>query len=196
MLNLRVNLLVAACLWRASFALNPCLRNDRRHISSHFLSTQALKKNCRSTPFMTATDVSTNIPLNSEPTQDISSSISQNEVIIQKRTPIGSEPEFYIPDDSTIETPSQRLWIAAHFSLFALNLFLFVQSALASVVTGGVAVVPLTAVALKVAVYAALTMASIILGDFAVSNSRKAVIYLNVVALIKYLYNIHSFIDY
>ena len=42
---------------------------------------------------------------------------------------IGSEPQFSIPDDSTIETPKQRYIIYSHFAMFAYNLYLVLTSA-------------------------------------------------------------------
>lgn len=138
--------------------------------SSSFIHSHQTIKNTRklgSLWSMTSTDISKITPILVEQSNDFS---SLNEVVVKKRVPIGSEPEFYIPDDSTIETSSQRLWIAAHFSLFAFNLFLFVQGALASVAIGGSSMAAL--VGLKLTSYAAITIISIILGDFAVSSSR------------------------
>ena len=40
---------------------------------------------------------------------------------IAKKYPIGSQPEFALPDDSTIETPSQQAVVAVHFALFFWN---------------------------------------------------------------------------
>lgn len=39
-----------------------------------------------------------------------------------KRVPIGSQPDFALPDDSTIETPHQRAVFWAHWIVTALNI--------------------------------------------------------------------------
>ena len=88
----------------------------------------------------------------------IQDSITQNEVTI-KRIPIGSQPEFALPDDSTIETPMQRRILWAHFSLLFYNIYLVGSSLDFS------SYMPMES--LK---YVFLIMFSVVLGDFAVNT--------------------------
>jgi len=72
-----------------------------------------------------------------------------------KRTPIGSTPDFSIPDDSTVETNPQRAWVGAHFLITLINLTTAASTISAAAATGGAN--PL--------LLAAAVLASILLGD-------------------------------
>jgi len=89
-----------------------------------------------------------------------STSSSLNEVdALPRRIVKGSEPEFALPDDSTVETPWQRLVLQSHFLALGLNLY-FSFSALFCNSTLHLTSTTLLSVCLTIAL-------SVVLGDFA-----------------------------
>ena len=80
---------------------------------------------------------------------------------IIKKTPIGSEPQFSIPDDNVIETPSQRAVLVTHFLVLFYNFYLFGSS------LGAIGTITLFTIAKFIAV----VVGSFVLGDFATGIS-------------------------
>jgi hypothetical protein len=70
--------------------------------------------------------------------------------------PIGSSPEYSLPDDSVVETKSQQLLIFTHFSLFTYNMYLVLVSVTQSLSLP------------NILMYGLLALGSYVLGDFVV----------------------------
>ena len=87
-------------------------------------------------------------------------SVTNSNDLIQtiiKKTPIGSEPQFSIPDDNVVETPFQRAVLVTHFLVLFYNFYLFGSS------IGALGTITLFTI-LK---FIAVVVGSFILGDFA-----------------------------
>ena len=87
---------------------------------------------------------------NINPSVDITNTDSENYI---KKVPKGSTPEFAIPGDSTVETPSQRAVLILHFALTAVNL---------AMATSAYPIESMLDIVKAVAVFAL----SVVLGDF------------------------------
>jgi hypothetical protein len=120
-------------------------------ITTRYLSSQTLENEYINLFPNNTTAQNDSISPNTDPVSQIQSTTSP------KRIPIGSQPEFSIPDDSTIETPMQRGFLWVHFSLLFYNLFLVGTSLNFS-----------TILPLELIKYVWLVLFSVVLGDFAV----------------------------
>lgn len=116
-----------------------------RHIKSSYATIGTYRKSPSRNFILLSTTSSTNDSVQSNEEQ-------------HKRYPIGSQPEFAIPDDSTIETPMQRRFLWAHFGMLFYNIYLVVSSLDLS-----------TFLPMDVLKYCFLVLFSVVLGDFAVS---------------------------
>ena len=88
----------------------------------------------------------------------------QSSTTVSKKYPIGSQPKFSLPDDSTIETPTQQAVVAVHFLLFFWNVVTALSSySFASVIDFSNVV--------------AIFLISIILGDFGKRMKRELILW-------------------
>ena len=101
----------------------------------------------------TESDVNNSI-INNDLSVTNSNNLIQNVI---KKTPIGSEPQFSIPDDNVIETPFQRAILVTHFLVLFYNFYLFGSS------LGAIGTISLFTIMKFIAV----VVGSFILGDFA-----------------------------
>lgn len=95
----------------------------------------------------------TRLPCRGADTAVVSAVAASDVAVAPKRIPIGSQPEFAIAGDSTVETPYQRAVVAAHFAVTAFNLFTAWHA------------MPAFASMVDLAPLAATVMSSIVLGD-------------------------------
>lgn len=66
-----------------------------------------------------------NLRCRSSISEEIANTASdEGQKLTLKRYPIGSQPDFALPDDSTIENNSQRTVVLVHFLLFFVNVFM------------------------------------------------------------------------
>lgn len=104
----------------------PLLPSNRRIRSVHnssFLSYSSLPSAKSTFSHSSSSPVSsTSLQSSTSSSSSFSLEESQQNEIPAKRVVKGSEPEFALPDDSTIETPWQRLVLQCHFLALAANL--------------------------------------------------------------------------